>query len=618
MQLNAQDTVSLEQLKLFAAIFLDGELNGGPLRGLCLAAVSDNMIHFLNSLKYDTNYKDKYHLSLESINEIASHLTQISDIEKFLQSNTVHISAKYIFDIFDRDQNVFFPGGWIASPAGHAMIYRLFQDQDKNVIFLSFNTGEGAQYHKKIAPSHLSTIKAEDYKEKFNPVYAIRFNDHEKIKEYGGLQAWIKKLVEPNMLPRHDSTYIDNNAEGIYRKIFSTSAYLGGEVVDPAPYFAHSTSGQRSGTCAQQVTQKMLRSFFITDTDYDRFIFDYSFYVLQDFLINKKIPQTYKKEFHAAVANTARMITTGKELEQKLVLDDKKIVVEQLTELKNLSNSYFNTITQEEPFKKIEIFDTTMRVTPLDWMPKTIPQANKLPKKINKTPILLFDKTGSFIDAIKSLDRESQQLDKRLFVHNIEQLCFTFCDQFKDFRNHPFPQENTKENWEQAIILLHKYSIEYFDFYFKNKSDCKKISYLFNMTDYGPGEKEKRGSSTGWLCASPRNQIIALGFMCLMHYSALMYHARIFGYSKWQSELNNIDRYVAYMPSWLLSHKMPRDFYLSSTDPDMSNLFFSLTCYYKDQKNASIEPDARHAFGTQLLDHYKTIMNTPSIQAEKQ
>lgn len=237
----------------------------------------------------------------------------------------------------------------MASPEGHAMIYRLFQAQNGDVIFLSFNTGAGAQYHKKILPANLETVEAEHYKEKFNPVYAICFNNHEKIKEYGGLQAWIKKLVEPNILPRHDHTYTDNNAEGIYEKVFAASAYLGGEVIDPTPHFAHITSGQRSGTCAQQATQKMLRGFFATDTDFDRFILDYRLYVLHDALTTQDIP---KKEFYAALANTARMITTGKELEQQLDLNDKKIFFAQLTEIKNKADIFLVHLHQKNPLKK--------------------------------------------------------------------------------------------------------------------------------------------------------------------------------------------------------------------------------------------------------------------------
>lgn len=70
MTFNAQDNINLERFKLFAAIFLDGELGGGPLEGPNLAKVSDNIICFLNSIKHGTTHQEKYHLSRDSIEKI--------------------------------------------------------------------------------------------------------------------------------------------------------------------------------------------------------------------------------------------------------------------------------------------------------------------------------------------------------------------------------------------------------------------------------------------------------------------------------------------------------------------------------------------------------------------
>ena len=109
---------NLEQLKLFAAIFLDGELGGGPLEGLNLAMVSDNINSFFNKIKHDINYQGRYHLSLESIETMQFHLAQISAIEQFQQSHDTHASAQRIFDTFKNERDIFFPGGWTATPAG--------------------------------------------------------------------------------------------------------------------------------------------------------------------------------------------------------------------------------------------------------------------------------------------------------------------------------------------------------------------------------------------------------------------------------------------------------------------------------------------------------------------
>ena len=611
MQSKMEEKNSFDQLKLFAAIFLDGELGGGPLEGLNLAKVADNIVLFLNK----ANDSGNYHLSLESIKTMQFHLAQISAIEQFQRTNDVHATAQLIFDTFEKEHTIYFPGGWTAMPAGHAMIYRLFQDQNGDVVFLSYNTGAGAQYHKTIASSHLQTIASEDYKEKFNPVYAIRFKKNAQLTQYGGLQAWIEKLVEPMVLPLHDHTYMDNNAEGIYEKIFAASAYLGGEVIDPTPYYTHITAGQRSGTCAQQATQKMLRGFFATDVDYERFILDYRLHVLQDALTTQYLPKSYQKEFHAALANTARMITTGKGLEQQLKLEDKQTFVDQLTAIKHQADAFFNAAPQQdEHLEPTAIVDARMRVNPLGWMPGDTPNQEHVRKKTPKTPLLLFDKAGSLIDALNNLDEESKQSDKRIFVHNIEQVCFTFCDKFQDFKDYPFEQGHTIEEWSHAITLLHKYSIEYFDFYFKNKK-MGQFNFWFSKNEEDEEARERHVSVKDWCSASPRNQSMALGFMCLMHYAAIMYHARVLGYSEWNKELHQIDCYVAYMPGWLLFRKISRDFFLSSTDPDISHLFSNLKKYYSAQENMPIQP--KRELGKSLLDHYKKIMDSSYCRDEK-
>jgi hypothetical protein len=617
------DTSDLTSLKLFAAIFLDGELQGGPLEGLSHVNVADSLINFLS----DDQEKRQQPLSVESLQHMLRALTDLSIISQFQQKAVdTKLTADIISQKLEQQRDVFFPGGWTAKPHGHAMVYRLFYD--KGVLtFLAYNTGEGGnQYHKQIAPGDLDRIPAVAYREKFNPVYAITFPNEQQRTHYGRLEAWVKKLIDPMVLPNQDAYYQDNNVDALYANIFPSSAYLGGELVDPAPYYPHVTAGQRSGTCAQYSVQKMLRTFFESDTDFDRFILDYRIYVLRDYLIHKKIPLSYQKEYRAAVENTARMITKGKDLEQQLSQDDKRQLLSELSTIQQKADAYFKQrikpvveSRESEPHSNYKL-----KVPSLNWKPSAPASVfNRLASRLLKwhapqhPSTLLFDKQGTLLQAIHQLEAESYKPDKRIFVHNIEQLCFTYCARLMNYQNKPFETPNaTPEDWSKAIPLLHKYAIDYFHHYYKN-GDNQYYKEWFGRkhTEEALYVDNPYGSSEVGLdkAASPRNQLMTLGLMCLFNYATIRYHASIHGLTQWDPALQPIDYYMAYLPIWLIDDELRKNCFISSTDPEMSALFTALNTYYDVQERRTI---LSIDFSESLLNYYGSLMQLPYFKDE--
>jgi len=191
-------------MKLFSAIFLDGELNGSPLEGLDHSSVAHELIDYFNTSKATDI------ISSEVMDLLKMHLQRFAGIAESCyqagvsgQKEQITAIATHLLSELASSKDIFFPGGWYAEPAGHAMIYRLFYDKTGALVFLAYNTGEGSQYHKKIDCGEAPKFDVETYREKFNPVYAIRFEDVEKLEKPGELQAWIEKLLEPNILPMH-------------------------------------------------------------------------------------------------------------------------------------------------------------------------------------------------------------------------------------------------------------------------------------------------------------------------------------------------------------------------------------------------------------------------------
>src|SRR3990167_2893256 len=305
----------LKSMRLFSAIFLDGELNGSPLEGLDYASVAYELIDYFNALQ---SANRTHIISSSTINCIKMHLQRFAGIAESYykagesgQKDQITAIAAYILNELASSKDIFFPGGWYAEPAGHGIVYRLFYDKTSNLVFLAYNTGKGSQYHKKIDCGEAPKFDVETYREKFNPVYAIQFDDAGKLKQPGELQAWIEKLLEPNILPQYAFEYQDNNAQSIYQKILPLSAYLNGKVVDPDEYFPWTTAGQKSGTCAQYSIQQAVRTFLQSDVQYDQFILDYRLHILKKFIDTQELPKYFEDHYNRAITHTARMITTG-------------------------------------------------------------------------------------------------------------------------------------------------------------------------------------------------------------------------------------------------------------------------------------------------------------------
>lgn len=646
--------LKLTSMKLFSAIFLDGELNGSPLEGLDHASVAHELIDYFHTLQLTNR---THIISSDTTDCIKMHLQRFANIaESCYQARESakkdHITtiAAHILSELASTNDIFFPGGWYAEPAGHAMVYRLFYDKTGDLVFLAYNTGAGSQYHKKIDCGDASNFDVKTYREKFNPVYAIRFDDVEKLKQPGELQAWIEKLLEPRILPRYAFDYQDNNALSIYQKILPLCAYLNGKVVDPDNYFPWATAGQKSGTCTQYSIQQVVRTFLQSDAQYDQFILDYRLHVLKKFIDTQELPKFFEDYYSRAIQHTARMITAGRMLETTLTEEEKQALLDELAFIQKKSQIYFKTLPEMlEPKTSIPaIAPEHVLIPSSEWNPHAIDASKAIQSDLAPChSLLLFNPTGTLSDAVLSLQNTLENTDRRLFIYNLEQLCFIFCDQIKDFKTKPLEvSQEDIETWAEIIRLLHQYSFEYFDFYFKDHYDSPSLSQFKRQRYAAWWFKEERLKKSQMAVedddeeglspikptrtnkkkkrldavSSPRNQMMGLALMTLQHYAVMQYHGAFLDEKEnWQATLSYLDDYTAYMPHWMVSEKMQRDFFLSSTDPNMSYLFQSLNEYYRNYHH---DFNALRFHGTQLIGqilikHYIQLMQTTYFKEEK-
>ena len=644
-------------MKLFSAIFLDGELNGSPLEGLDHASVAHELIDYFNTLQ-TTNRT--YIISSEIIDRLKMHLLRFAGIAESCyqagvsgQKDQVTAIAAYIFSELVSSKDVFFPGGWYAEPAGHGMVYRLFYDKTGDLVFLAYNTGEGSQYHKKTDCGETLTYDVKTYREKFNPVYAIRFDDAEKLKQPGELHAWIEKLLEPGILPRYACDYQDNNAASLYKKIFPLSAYLNGKVVNPDHYFPWTTTGQKSGTCAQYSIQQVVRTFLQSDVSYEQFILDYRLHVLKKFIDTQKFPKYFEAHYHRAITQTARMITTGRMLEKILTQDEKQTLLDELFSIQKKAQAYFKALPEIPKPKRLTpvINREQLSIPSNDWNLHAIDASNTMQSDLVPRPsLLLFNPEDTLCDAVFHLQKSLEHVDRRLFIYNLEQLCFIFCEQIKNFKTKPMTvSQDDIDVWSNVIRLLHQYGFEYFDFYFKDHYDARRLS-SFNNGDrqrykawWFKGERLKaeplyddddeetlstikptsanKNKKPLDAASSPRNQMMSLALMTLQHYAVMQYHGALLDQREnWQTTLCHLDDYTAYMQHWMVREKMQRDFFLSSTDPNLSHLFQSLNEYYSDYHHDldALRRTGTHLMGKILIKHYIQLMQTTYFKEEKE
>lgn len=643
-------------MKLFAAIFLDGEINGSPLEGLDHACVAHELIDYFNTLVI----KNRTHIISSDINfpHIIMHLQRYASIaDTFYQAvvsdhkEQITAIATQILTELNTSKDIFFPGGWYANPAGHAIVYRLFYDKTNSLVFLAYNTGDGTEYHKKIDCGETPKFDVETYREKFNPVYAIRFDDAEKLKQPGELQNWIEKLLEPNILPQYAFDYQDNNAQSIYKKILPLSAYLNGKVVDPDEYFPWTTAGQKSGTCAQYSIQQAVRTFLQSDVQYEKFILDYRLHALNKFIDAQKLPKYFENHYNRAITNTARMITTGRMLEKTLTQGEKQKLLNELASIQKKAKAYFKALpgTLKPKIPSPSIKPQSLSIPNNNWSPPEIDASSSIQSDLVPCQsLLLFNPKDTFYEAVFSIQNTLELVDRRLFIYNLEQLCFNFCEQIKDFKSKPLEtSQEDIETWAKVIQLLHLYCFKYFEFYFKDychSSDLKSYTSQWfkkeehlnqdhtaiddddeedsdnELSTIKPTRASKKKKSL-YAASSPRNQMMWLALMTLQHYAVMQYHGALLDRREnWQATLSHLDSYTAYMQDWMVREKMQRDFFLSSTDPNLSHLFQSLNEYYRDYQHdfQTLRWNGTQLMGQILIRHYIKLMQTTYFKEEKE
>lgn len=165
-----------------------------------------------------------------------------------------------------------FPGGWVSRGGSHAMVYQFKMTED-GLEFYIHNAGAGIQNHER---------KSAKDRELYYPVLAYKIPapvDDIKLAQYlsGLLRAQL-----PGCRSEKDKQF---DANKLYKEVIPRIAFLDGKQKPVAHESKHAfTASQLSGTCAQRSLHQMLKENFKDLHEYQRFIYAFKRYALDDYI----------------------------------------------------------------------------------------------------------------------------------------------------------------------------------------------------------------------------------------------------------------------------------------------------------------------------------------------
>lgn len=213
---------------------------------------------------------------------------------------------------------------------------------------------------------------------------------------------------------------------------------------------------------------------------YDQFILDYRLHVLKKFIDDQTLPNYFADHYNRAITHTARMIIAERALEKTLTQDEKQVLLDELDAIAQKAQAYFKALpeTLKPKAPTPAIMPDHLSIPSSGWSTHTSDVNQSMQSDLAPCQsLLLFNPQDTLCEAVFRLQEALEKVDKRLFIYNLEQLCFIFCDKIKDFKTKPLEaSQDDIEAWAKVIQLLHQYSFEYCNFYFKDHYAADEFS----------------------------------------------------------------------------------------------------------------------------------------------
>lgn len=457
------------QIKHFAHVFLDGEINSTPLEGSIFSELLCYVDDFFDFLKTNLEFSDPLHViirklasapsqeqpdfllmlqeqlsTLQQIEEQKEHIrvrfhgkkdTTLADIKGELTT-----IAEYILNVLEERRSIFFHGGWSGSP-GHSLMYRL-SIQRNGTYFCVYNARD---------TTHESTMLSD--KVRHYPIFAFNIPssiDKQRISQF------LVTLLEFQIVPRIiNTTFI---AEDLYQVLHTAPQWFKTTPLSPGK-LSEPVSQQRSGTCVWRAIQHWLQAVIPEHGHYRQFLLAYRLYsfnrIVSSTTFSISLPGV-NVVLKRGLANMVRMLdpqlkkdVAGWLLHEK----DTSEIITQITQWKialesNKPKRNYRVIgsppKQPEPLTVNPLFEYQLKLT----RAKNREYSTPVDMSFNK----LEDK--SFDNALNLFNQwiQAPYLDKSIYITCLEEFCFYFTNRENPIRFKNVPVELDEQ--QELITLL--------------------------------------------------------------------------------------------------------------------------------------------------------------------
>lgn len=376
---------------LFAHIENDAKLKGTfGLMGNTFRVTGGYLSQYIDFLEATEQYLPPAYLKLNAkLKPFIKLSLELSTATTDALQTLAETMSERIFALRENDY-LLLPGGWIKKDSNdnHALIY-LFKREWNGWHFLVINSGAGLNNHPK---------KLDLDKEFYSPIMRWLLSSLTPEKNKAELSSFIYQLLLP--LTQHLNT-LTFNADNLYKEVFPRVSYLGGRLLPfELPMHVY-TGGQLSGTCSQRSLHQLLK-FLASASEYQRFIFNFKLFALDDFVnacLSNQVPfnEAVKTQIRFAIDHHFQLLNTFSHFS----LPEKQALFMHLKELeKKLIHHPHSNLSSPRIQEDQKPYALTLKSTAL--IPSRLPET----KHHEPLPLQSNFKTERSLKALKALETD--------------------------------------------------------------------------------------------------------------------------------------------------------------------------------------------------------------------
>ncbi len=437
-------------LRNLAQYFLDGELDGTPLNGMCFTEALNYVADFLNWIPLQPqteelikptlqhlarqpllSQQNLFHSLIKQLQIMQWYETEKKQIIKnfkdidvtnkehlLLVDNALIELGIQLLQRLDECSDIFFGGGFITAPS-HSLTYRLSR-QGKKIYFCVYDSLKN-MYHE--------TAVLDSGKTGYYPGYAFHCSQHEDKTQ---IAQFLGALLRFEILPRLNQTAFIYHENDLYKVLLSAPTWLNGTVVSSAK-LAKAIVGKRSGTCVAKTLTYWLQAMIGERNSYRQLLLAYRLYLFNRFAQEHKLetlPVDVKVILRRALANLVRMLNPQLKSEAHVFDSWQTDILTQVKDWKvklSITEPKINQCIVHYIAEQLPKLETNFQLA----QPLII---DTVPHQFSDNKVSVMNQFNQFDKAVIVLNQllDFPDIHVSIYIGSIENFCFYFTDPATD------------------------------------------------------------------------------------------------------------------------------------------------------------------------------------------